>query len=296
MRSVADVGATSEVCELDDTCFAELADLLDRDPFVNAALRARLESVRSLAAVRLGGSMLGVRDPSGRLTGALFSGGTLMPVGGGPDAWSALARRLRYRHRVCSSIVGRTEAVSALWRAVAGLWGPARAVRAAQPLLMLGRECEERLRRLGEGRRFPAPRPVGMAEIDAYLPAAEAMFAEELGIVPSSSAGRVEYHRRVSATIADQRAFAVFDATGAVSFKADVGVVTADTCQIQGVWTRPDLRGQGLATAALAQIFRHALELAPTVSLYVNDFNAPARRVYQRLGMRSVATLSTVLF
>ncbi|MCW2493476.1 MAG: family N-acetyltransferase, partial [Frankiales bacterium] len=35
---------------------------------------------------------------------------------------------------------------------------------------------------------------------------------------------------------------------------------------------------------------------APTVSLYVNDFNTPARRMYDRLGMRQAGVLSTVLF
>jgi predicted GNAT family acetyltransferase len=46
----------------------------------------------------------------------------------------------------------------------------------------------------------------------------------------------------------------------------------------------------------LAAVLARALTLAPTVSLYVNDFNEPARRMYRRLGMRQVATLSTVLF
>lgn len=294
--SEARAGSVHEVRELDDGDRGEFVELLELDPFVNVVLRARLDAVASLSAGRFGGSVLGVRSGSGRLRAAVFSGGTLIPVGGGPQEWSALAARLRTRHRVCSSIVGRAEAVSALWGVLAGAWGPARAVRAEQPLLVLDREAGNRLDGLCSQQRFPAPRAVRMAEIDAYLPAAEAMFAEEIGVVPSTGAGRAEYRRRVAAAIAERRAYAVFDATGAVAFKADLGALTARTCQIQGVWTRPDLRGQGLATAALAQVCRHALQLAPTVSLYVNDFNAPARRVYRRLGMRSVATLSTVLF
>jgi hypothetical protein len=58
---------------------------------------------------------------------------------------------------------------------------------------------------------------------------------------------------------------------------------------------RPDLRGRGIATSALAAVCQHALALAPTVSLYVNDFNTTALRLYARLGMRQVATLATVL-
>ncbi|GAB3972234.1 hypothetical protein GCM10027615_32790 [Plantactinospora veratri] len=47
----------------------------------------------------------------------------------------------------------------------------------------------------------------------------------------------------------------------------------------------------------MAAVVRDALaRVAPTVSLYVNDYNAPARRVYERCGFRSVGTFATVLF
>ena len=36
--------------------------------------------------------------------------------------------------------------------------------------------------------------------------------------------------------------------------------------------------------------------VAPVVSLYVNDFNLPARRAYQRVGFDNVGTFSSVLF
>jgi len=53
---------------------------------------------------------------------------------------------------------------------------------------------------------------------------------------------------------------------------------------------------RGIGTGALAAVLEHALRLAPTVSLYVNDFNHAARRMYQRLGMYQVSVLETVLF
>ena len=59
---------------------------------------------------------------------------------------------------------------------------------------------------------------------------------------------------------------------------------------------RPDMRGRGVGTGAMAAVIDYALQLAPRVSLYVNDFNYPARRLYERLGMRRIGTLSTVLF
>jgi hypothetical protein len=36
--------------------------------------------------------------------------------------------------------------------------------------------------------------------------------------------------------------------------------------------------------------------LAPVVSLYVNDFNVPARAAYRRVGFTEVGTFMSVLF
>jgi predicted GNAT family acetyltransferase len=36
-------------------------------------------------------------------------------------------------------------------------------------------------------------------------------------------------------------------------------------------------------------------DIAPTVSLYVNDYNAPAVAAYQRVGFTQVGTFATVL-
>ena len=80
-------------------------------------------------------------------------------------------------------------------------------------------------------------------------------------------------------------------------FKAELAVVTRRTAQIQGVWVAPEWRGRGLAAPALAAVMRDALRrVAPTVSLYVNDYNEPARRVYDRCGFRPAGTFATVLF
>jgi predicted GNAT family acetyltransferase len=105
-----------------------------------------------------------------------------------------------------------------------------------------------------------------------------------------------DYRQRVAALIRDGRAFAIFDEHGDVVFKADLGAVSPHTCQVHGVWVHPDLRGRGISAPALAAVLQHALDLAPTVSLYVNDFNTAARRLYGRLGMRQIGELSTVLF
>jgi predicted GNAT family acetyltransferase len=57
------------------------------------------------------------------------------------------------------------------------------------------------------------------------------------------------------------------------------------------------LRGRGLAEAGMAAVVAEALRtIAPVVSLYVNDFNAPARAAYRRVGFTETATFASVLF
>jgi uncharacterized protein len=274
---------------LTDRSRAELLRLADEDPYVNSVIRARLEAAGAVDPRRLGGIVLATRDHAGGLTGALFSGGNLLPVGGGPDEWRTLAGHLLDAPRVCSSIIGRARAVDALWQVLSREWDEPRAVRAAQPLLVLDRDSRPRR---GDRR----VRRIRREELDCYVPAAAAMFAEELGISPYRITSAGDYRRRVAGLIDAGRAFGIIDRDGEVVFKADIGAVSPHTCQVQGVWVRPDQRGQGIGGAALAEVLREALTLAPTVSLYVNDFNQPARRMYERLGMRQVATLSTILF
>lgn len=288
MSTTLDPAVRSEplrVVELDDADRPELAVLVDDDPLVNVVVASRLETLASVHPRRFGGQLLGVRDEHGRLTGAAFNGGNLLPIGGGAAEWGALARWVARRRRVCSSIVGRADAVSAMWHVLEPAWGPARAIRWRQPLLRLDRAVVHRPPDVGLRRVRPD-------ELDAYLPAASAMFTEELGVAPFENGG--QYRSRVGALIREGRAFAVVR-NGQVVFKADFGAVSSRTCQIQGVWTRPDLRGQGLGTAAMVGVLDHALTAAPTASLYVNDFNVSARRMYDRLGMTELATLTTVL-
>jgi len=274
--------------QLGDSWRDRLLQLIDADPYVNVVASARVRSSPTFAPSHVGGHLLGVRSGDDLVAGA-YSGGNLLPIGGDDPSWRPLAESLARRNRVCSSIVGRADAVGVLWPLLEPRWGPARMIRDEQPLLVLGRPGPS-------VRPHPGLRAVRAGELDAYLPAAAAMFTEELGVSPLTSVSAASYRRRLQQLITTRRAFAVFDDDGRVAFKADIGAASPYTSQVQGVWVRPDLRGQGLGTAALAGVLHHALRIAPTVSLYVNAFNVAARRMYGRLGMCEVATLSTILF
>ena len=80
-------------------------------------------------------------------------------------------------------------------------------------------------------------------------------------------------------------------------FKAEVGTVGAEVAQVQGVWVKPEYRGQGISAPAMAAVVKYVLaDIAPVVSLYVNNFNAPALATYKKVGFEQVDTFATVLF
>ena len=80
---------------------------------------------------------------------------------------------------------------------------------------------------------------------------------------------------------------------GEILFKTEVGAASPHACQLQGVWVRPDRRGEGIAAAALAHVVRLVRrDVAPLVTLYVNDHNVPARALYERVGFTERATFA----
>ncbi len=271
---------------LDPSNRAELLALLDQDPVTDAFVASRVQAA-GLQPWRLGAEVWGFFE-HGRLVSACYAGANLVPVQAGAVALRAFAERALRQGRHCSSIVGPADAVLDLWAQLEPAWRPAREVRVSQPLMVL------------DGPPLVAPdplvRPVRPGEVDVLLPAAVAMFTEEVGISPLASDGGALYRARVAELVAAGRALARI-VEGAVQFKAEFGSVTQRACQVQGVWVQPELRGRGLAVAGMAAAVSYArAHLAPVVSLYVNEYNAPALAAYRRVGFRQVGTFATVLF
>src|SRR5580693_5986105 len=185
-------------------------------------------------------------------------------------------------------LVAPAAAVSALWGFLRPYWGPARDVRAAQPLMAITGPPSVAA--------DPAVRRVRVDEIDILLPASIAMFTEEVGVSPLAGDGGASYRARVSELVRAGRAFARIE-DGRVIFKAEVGAATPSACQVQGVWVRPEYRGRGIAAPGMAAVVNQSREtISPIVSLYVNDFNAPGRATYKRAGFHEVGEFMSVLF
>lgn len=271
---------------LDDRDRGAALDVCAADPVANVFVESRIRAY-GLDPGRLGAQMWGF-EQGGRLTSLCYGGANLVPVQASPPAVAAFADRALRQGRRCSSIVGPSSAVSELWGQLRPYWGPARDVRSAQPLMAIDGPSPVAV--------DPAVRRVRADEIDILLPAAIAMFTEEVGISPLNGDGGASYRARVSELVRTGRAFARVE-DGQVIFKAEVGAATPQACQVQGVWVRPEYRGSGLAAPGMAAVVALAREsISPVVSLYVNDFNAPARATYRRAGFAEVGEFMSVLF
>ncbi len=276
---------SSEIRQLGSRDWVQFRALLDLDLVASCFIAARVGT--GLPSAGLGGPVLGWFR-SGRLESALALGANLVPVATTAHSRAALADHARRMGRRCSSIVGPAEEVLDLWRLLEPAWGPAREVRAEQPLMAIDEHP----------RRAPHPdlRPLIPAELDLLMPAAVAMFTEEVGVSPLSHGGGPAYRARLTEIIEAGHALAVVDAEG-IAFKAEVGSAAGGVCQVQGVWVDPRRRGKGLGTAGMAGVVAHArAHIAPVVSLYVNDYNAAALATYAAVGFQRVGTFATVLF
>lgn len=261
--------------------------ILESEPVDNAFVTSRVQ-VAGLDPWRLGGEMWGWYA-DGRLRSLCYSGANLVPICATPEAVRAFADRARRTGRRCSSIVGPAEPTAHLWRLLEPNWGPAREIRAHQPLMV----TEQLPATVAPD---PFVRRIRKDELEVIMPACVAMFTEEVGVSPLAGDGGLLYQARVAELVAAGRSFARID-DGRVIFKAEIGAATTRACQIQGVWVDPEFRGRGLSEAGVAAVVRYALtDVAPLVSLYVNDYNTPARAAYRRVGFREVGAFMSVLF
>ncbi|RVW03839.1 GNAT family N-acetyltransferase [Rhodococcus xishaensis] len=261
---------------------SQVLRVLETDPVAACMVAARVQQ-SGLDPRVLQGEMWSRGGPAESLC---FAGANLIPLLGDVDDLRAFADRASRFPRMCSSLVGRAELTLPLWDVLESEWGSAREIRSEQPLLAL--DVRPKVR------PDPHVRQVRMGEIDMYLPAAIAMFIEEVGIDPQASDGGRSYRRRVANLISSGRAWARFE-DGQVVYKAEVGSMSAAVGQIQGVWVDPARRGEGLGAAGTAAVAQAVMARGRVASLYVNSYNERARRAYARVGFSQVATFATVL-
>jgi predicted GNAT family acetyltransferase len=283
MTIFADVGSVRSLSAMD---LPAVEALLETDPVTHCFVASRVRA-GGLDPWRLGGELLGHFTTTG-LSSMLYCGANLVPVCTDDAAREAFAQRLRLSGRRSSSIVGPRHEVLDLWQRLRSRWGRAREIREVQPVLAMSTQA----------RREPDPqvRLSRGEDLDILVPACVAMFTAEVGVSPVSGGMGAAYRARIGELVEQGRSF-IRREDDVVVFKAEVGAASAHACQVQGVWVDPGRRGQGISAPAMAAVVEMARRtIAPTVSLYVNDYNVAARRCYEDVGFRQHGEFATVLF
>ncbi|PZU43233.1 MAG: DUF4081 domain-containing protein [Arsenicicoccus sp.] len=259
-------------------------DVCAQDPVTNVFVAAR---IRESGLIGTRGPLFGYE--SGGDHALCWCAANVVPVEAGPRALGALAGKVVKRRASASSIFGPADQVLDLWARLEPHWGEPREVRRSQPVMTM-----QALPSSVGVPIDPLVRPARAEELDLVVPAAAAMFTEEIGYPPYR--GNATAYRRAVAGLIDQSHTLVRVEDGEVVFKADLGSVALGVAQVQGVWVHPRWRGQGMAAPAMAAVVEHTIRhIAPVVTLYVNDFNARALATYRRVGMVQTGTFATVL-
>lgn len=260
--------------------------LCERDPAAYVYVAARLGEIE---LHRSRGPLLAY-CPDGYPQALCWQSANLVPVECDAAAAAAFAGRVRRQKGQFSSIFGLDAQVEALWMQLRAWWREPMDIRTDQPLLVMGVDdpllvpIDERVR------------PASVAELDLVAPAAAAMFTEEIGYAPfTDRQSRVTYWNTTRAIIARGHSLRVIE-NDEVIFKAEIGSVGLNACQIQGVWVDPRYRGLGISAPAMAAVVAYArTHVAPLVTLYVNAYNTAALAAYARVGFTQHATFSTIL-
>jgi hypothetical protein len=221
-----------------------------------------------------------------RIRGVAYFGRQLV-LASDPAALGAFADRAK-RHPGETTIVGPRATVRDFWNLVCEWHAPPRIVRERQLVMAIDRV------RLRPYERTVDVRLARRNEWTAVADSSAHMIAQELASDPRRASP--EFGSNVRRMIERDRWW-VGESGGRLCFFCNVGPWCRETAQLQGVWTPPELRGRGRATASLAAICDALLDAAsPTLSLYVNDFNADAIALYRRVGFEHVSDFQTMLF
>jgi predicted GNAT family acetyltransferase len=283
-KESAGAGVSVRVLAGPDT--AGLRELAQTDVVANVFILSHLAATGTAAPTMGGASIFGVFDGDD-LVGACWAGANLVPVQLDPEFAGIVAMHAHRSGRRFASIFGPADTVLAMYEQLERLGQLAHDVRADQPLMTIdGPPAVQANTGLGFGQ---------LADFEKILPACAAMFEEEVGYSPFLG-GREFYSRRVEGLIRQGHSLVHLNDDGQVMFKAELGAVTPDVTQVQGVWMNPSFRGLGLSAGYMAAVVSLAQQLAPVTSLYVNDYNTRARATYGRVGFRQVGTFATVLF
>lgn len=133
--------------------------------------------------------------------------------------------------------------------------------------------------------------------IDELTELACAMVTEDLKL-KSGSIDRRHYRLRMTEKVMEGRSYMCRDGEGRAIFKCDMAAMGPEGGLLEGVYTPPDLRKQGIATRALWTLSKDLLtrEVVPFIALHVDEKNKSARRAYEKVGFQEIGLYRLAMF
>lgn len=119
-------------------------------------------------------------------------------------------------------------------------------------------------------------------------------FAED-GDLPAAERARDYVERLVDEGLAND-AFALWEVNGAPVATARLRRIVAIGARVSGVYTPPELRGHGFASALTAALSQQVLDGGLWCCLLADGANPMTNRIYQRIGYVKLATFAVILF
>lgn len=261
---------------LSDDDFKGALEFLQRDPLINVYLISRLLEERTLAA-----SQIAVIRYNGAIV-LVVSLATNIVLAGDPSladeitdsAIALVADRILTRMLPVRAIISPAHLVETLWNGLRVRLDPPTVVRMNQPVYAL--------RKTLHYPDFIRARYSTTRDLEQLVPSCAAMHKEEVGIDPMER-DAVGYRERIRELVEKKRSVILVE-DGVIAAKCEYSAVTPESVQLMGVWTHPRYRRRGLAYELLRQVCGHLSRKGKVVTLFVNDFNAPAIALYESLG------------
>ena len=224
------------------------------------------------------GTFAGLRA-NGRLAALCHVGANIVPSGVGCGGLAAVVAASRAR-----MVIGEEGAVSDLWDAAAAVLPEPREDRRGQPVYVLEDTCPPGDTGLG---------PATHDDLDLLVPVCAQAHAEEVGVDPLAR-DPDGFRWRTRSQIADGRSW-LWREGDTILFKAEASAWTPGAVQLQQVWVDPEVRGRGYGQRGMRDLCNRLLASAPRVCLFVRADNAPAIRLYERIGMRHTLSYRTLI-
>lgn len=238
--------------------YVAAAGVIGRSPgFLGFLSGGRLEAILMIGPQ--GGTALEVRDPDA------FA----------PLAVAASRSVLRPRH-----IVGSEDVTVPFWREYERFAAGLRWTR-REPVLVTSR-AELRARPAGE--KALAVEPARESDVAELTANSAEQHREDLHD-DRAGADTTGFRERHANDVRDGRWWIARD-RGRIVFQVHVGASSGQVVQLGGVFVPQEARGRGRATAGMRGICARLLERHERVTLYCDEANEGARRVYERVGFQ----------